>query len=66
MQIQEVTYGSSLEGVAHYFSAVLFEGWGFWTSGPSHHIGDEVLVALSQYQNVERAVIVKVYVPRIN
>lgn len=67
MQIEDITPDcDSYNGVAHYFSAVLFEGWQFWTAGPAGHIRDHVISDLLQYQNVERAVIARVYVPRIN
>lgn len=65
MQIEEVIHGESYNGVPHYFTAVLFEEWDFWTSGPSGHIREDVLIQLSLYQNVDRAILVRVYVPRI-
>lgn len=65
MQIEDLTPGDSTSGTPYYFSAVLFEGWEFWTAGPSHHIRDYLLAELVQYQNVTMARIVKVYVPHV-
>jgi len=66
MQIEEVSHNPDAQGVAHYFTAVLFEDWEFWTAGPSGHIREQVLIDLSLYQSVSRAIVVKVYVPRVN
>lgn len=67
MQIEEVTHNTPDNGSGvHFFTAVLFEDWEFWTAGPSGHIREQVLIELALYQSVERAILVKVYVPRIN
>jgi hypothetical protein len=66
MQIEEVEYGSAYTGTPHWFSAILFEGWAFWTAGPSHHIKNEVLAKVSVMPNVKRVQLVKVYVPFVH
>lgn len=67
MQIEEMmTTGNPFNGTPHYFTAVLFEDWEFWTAGPSGPTLQGVQQELALYQHVSRAQIVKTYVPLIH
>lgn len=64
MQIEEFNTNTGPSfGTPYYFSAVLFEGWEFWSPGPQGPIKQTLLIELAVMHNVTRAVIVKTYVP---
>lgn len=66
MQIEEVSVGDSHTGQVHYFTAVLFRDWEFWTAGPSSHSRAQVLAELAIYRDVVRVQLVRTYVPYVN
>lgn len=64
MQIEDVVSdASSYNGTPHYFSAVLFEDWEFWSPGPSGPTRAGIIEQLALYQQVLKVQIVKTYVP---
>lgn len=66
MQIEEVTEGAPEEGNEYYFSAVLFEGFPFWTAGPHGESSQQVKADLALFHGIHKVQIVKTYVPSVH
>lgn len=62
MQIDEVDALPS-PGLPYYFSAVLYEGFPFWSVGPHGPDKGTVINALHLLHRAERATLSKTYVP---
>ena len=66
MQIEDqITTALPYSATPHYFSAILFHGWRFWAAGPEGPTRAGILDQLALYDSVDRAIIIKTYVPTV-